>query len=238
MRGLTLELDALPSLREAVGAPDVDLAAAATLAELAGVDAVRLGVSPDMKPVREDDLRDTRRAARHLELRMPPAEALVRVALDVRPDAVLLAIDRREGRSAASPLDPRAGGAGGGLEAVVRALTDAGIAVGVLVAPTLDAVKGAHGTGVSRVELFTGTLVDLPADERQRELQGLGDAARLAAKLGLGLGVGGGLAYRSLPEVIRAAPAIERVAVGRAALTRAVLVGLDRALRDLRALLA
>ena len=72
------------------------------------MDAVRLGVNPDLKPVREEDLRDTRRAARRLELRMPPLESLVRVALDVRPDAVLLASDRREGRSAASPLDFRA----------------------------------------------------------------------------------------------------------------------------------
>lgn len=236
MRGLTLELDALPSLREAVGAPDVDLAAAATLAELAGVDAVRLGVGADLKPVSEDDLRDTRRAARHLELRMPPVEPLLRVALDVRPDAVLLAADRREGRSAASPLDLRQ--AGSALGPVIRGLAEAGIAVAALVAPTLEAVKGAHGVGVTRVELYTGVLVDLPAVERRRELQQLGDAARLAAKLGLGLGVGGGLGYRSLREVIQAAPAVERVAVGRAAVTRSLLVGLDRALRDLRALLA
>ena len=112
MRSLTLELDALPSLRDAMAATDVDLPAAATLAELAGVDAVRLGVNPDLKPVREEDLRDTRRAARRLELRMPPLESLVRVALDVRPDAVLLASDRREGRTAASPLDFRSGAGG------------------------------------------------------------------------------------------------------------------------------
>ncbi len=237
MRSLTLELDALPSLREAMAATDVDLPAAATLAELAGVDAVRLGVNPDLKPVREEDLRDTRRAARRLELRMPPVESLVRVALDVRPDAVLLASDRREGRTAASPLDFRAG-AGGGLAQVIRALGDAGVGVSALVAPTLDAVKSAHGSGVAQVELYTGALVDLPPAERRTALKQLGDAARLASKLQLGLGLAGGLGYRTLPEVIQAAPAAERIAVGRAALTRSLLVGLDRALRDLRALMA
>jgi pyridoxine 5-phosphate synthase len=235
MRSLTLELDALPSLRDAMAANDVDLPAAATLADLAGVDAVRLGVNPDWKPVREEDLRDTRRAARRLELRMPPLESLVRVALDVRPDAVLLASDRREGRIAASPLDFRSGP---GLPGVIRAFADVGIAVSVLVAPSLDAVKSAHGSGVSHVELYTGALVDLPPAERRTALKQLGDAARLAAKLQLGLGLAGGLGYRTLPEVIEAAPAAERIAVGRAALTRAVLVGLDRALRDLRALVA
>jgi pyridoxine 5-phosphate synthase len=235
MRSLILELDALPSLRDAMAANEVDLPAASTLAELAGVDAVRLGVNPDLKPVREEDLRDTRRAARRLELRMSPLESLVRVALDVRPNAVLLASDRREGRVAASPLDFRSGA--GGLSAILRTLADAGIGVGALVAPTIDAVKTAHANGLMHVELYTGALVDLPANERRKALDALGDAARLASKLGLGLGLAGGLGYRSLPEVIQAAPAAERVAVGRAALTRAMLVGLDRALRDMRALL-
>jgi pyridoxine 5-phosphate synthase len=235
MRTLTLELDALPSLRDAMAANDVDLAAASTLAELAGVDAVRLGVNEDLKPVREEDLRDTRRAARRLELRMPPLESLVRVALDVRPNSVLLASDRREGRVAASPLDFRSGV--GGLSSVLRTLADAGIGAAALVAPTLEAVKTAHGHGLAHVELYTGALVDLPGAERRKAFDALGDAARLAAKLGLGLGLAGGLGYRTLPEVIQAAPAADRVAVGRAALTRAMLVGLDRALRDMRALL-
>ncbi|TMA31479.1 MAG: pyridoxine 5'-phosphate synthase [Deltaproteobacteria bacterium] len=236
MRSLTVELDALPSLRDAMGAMDVDLAAAAALAELAGAHAVRLGVNPDLKPVCEEDLRDTRRAARRFELRMPPLESLVRVALDARPDAVLLASDRRDGRSAAGPLDFRTGAAG--LTGVMRAFADAGIGVAALVAPTLDAVKTAHASGVSQVELYTGALVDLPPAERSSALKQLGDAARLAAKLQLGLGLAGGLGYRTLPEVIQAAPAAERIAVGRAAVMRAMLVGLDRALRDLRALLA
>lgn len=236
MRGLVLELDALPSLREATEASEVDLAAAATLAELAGVHAVRLGVSLDLKPVREEDLHDARRAARRLELRMAPVDALARIALDVRPESVLLAADRREGRSAASPLDFRHGADGVG--AVIRTLGEAGIGVAALVAPSLDAVKAAHAAGVGQVELYTGALVDLPRPARARELESLGDAARLAAKLGLGVGLGGGLGFRSLPEMIEAAPAVERVAVGRAALSRSMLVGLDRTLRDLRALLA
>ena len=234
MRSLTLELDALPSLRDAMSANDVDLPAAATLAELAGVDAVRLGVNTDLKPVREEDLRDTRRAARRLELRMAPLESLVRVALDVRPDAVLLASDRREGRTAASPLDFRGAG---GLPSILRTLEEAGIGIAALVAPTLDAVKTAHAHGIDQVELYTGALVDLPANERRNALKQLGDAARLASKLGLGLGLAGGLGYRTLVEVVQAAPAAERIAIGRAALTRAMLVGLDRALRDMQTLL-
>jgi pyridoxine 5-phosphate synthase len=236
MRSLILELDALPILREAMSASEVDLPAAATLAELAGVDAVRLGVTPDLKPVREEDLQDMRRAARRLELRMPPSETLLAVALETRPDRVLLAADAREGRAAAAPLDLRADIPA--LAALTRALSDAGIAVHALVPPALDAVKRVHAEGLSGVELYTGAIVDLPRAERASALVELSDAVRLAAKLKLRVGLGGGLGYRTAPELLEAAPAAERVAIGRAALSRAVLVGLDQALRDLRALLA
>jgi pyridoxine 5-phosphate synthase len=236
MRTLILELDGLPSLREAMAASDIDLPAAATLAELAGVDAVRLGVNPDLKPVREEDVRDARFAARRLELRMPPAESLLKVALDVRPDRVLLATDGREGRPAAAPLDLRVRVPE--LGPVVRTLVDAGIPVAALVAPRIDAVKKAHAEGLSGIELFTGALVDLPAQERRSELEQLGDATRLASKLHLSTASDRlrGDAASNLRRARAVGVAIEgeRWRAPRAG----VLVGLDRALRDLRALVA
>jgi pyridoxine 5-phosphate synthase len=235
MRRLTLALDALPGLREATHS-DVDLSAAATLAELAGVDAVRLGVSEDQKPVRAEDVFEARRAARALELRMPPSQGLLKLALEARPDRVLLAADGRDGRSPAGPLDLRRRSLP--LGPVVRVLAEAGIPVTALIAPDLDAVKAAHAENLTSVELFTGSLVDLPGPERAAELEKLSDAVRMAAKLRMAVGIGGGLSYRNLGEVLEAAPAAGRVAVGRAAMARAVLVGLDRALRDLRSLVA
>jgi pyridoxine 5-phosphate synthase len=233
-RRLIVALDGLPSLRDATASPDVDLAAAATLAELAGVDAVRLGANEDLKPVREEDLLEARRAVRCLELRMPPSPPLVRVALGVRPDRVLLSAEGGDGRSPSGPVDLR--GRPQSVEAAVRALGEAGIPVAAVVATDLEAVKQAHGAGVGAVELYTGAIVDLPGSDRLAALQRLADAARLASKLRLGIGAGGGLGYRSLGEVLAASPALESVAVGRAAVARAMLVGMDRAVRDLRAL--
>lgn len=233
MRALIIELDALPSLREATSAADIDLPAAATLAELAGVDAVRLGANPDRKPVREEDLRDTRRAARRLELRMTANETLLGLALELRPDRVLLARDSHEGVAASAPLDLRA--ATPGMAPVLRSLKEAGIPAHALVSPTLDAVKRVHADGVAGVELYTGALIDLPASEREVACVALGDAARLAAKLDLAVGLSGGLSYRNIGEVLDAAPSVSRVAIGRSALARALLVGIDQAMRDLRA---
>jgi pyridoxine 5-phosphate synthase len=193
MRGLTLALDALPSLRDATSSNDIDLAAA-----------------------------------------MPPSQSLLRVALETRPDRVVLAAQGRDGRSPAGPLEFK--GRSLPVGPVLRALAEAGIPPVTLVAPEIEAVKAVHAEGVGGVEFFTGAIVDLPATERRRELERLADAVRLAAKLRLAIGLGGGLGYRTLREVLEAAPAAERVVVGRAALARAMLVGLDRALRDLRGL--
>jgi len=236
VRRLTLTLDSLPILRSAAGARDVDLAVAATIAELAAVDAVRLGVNEGLSPVSEQDVRDVRRAVQSFELALSVSPALVKVAMEALPDRVLLAAQGGEGALPSLPID--FGGRGVSLAPMVRSLADSGIPVSALVKPELEAVKAAHNEGVDGVELFTGAIVDLPPADRARELERFGDAARLASKLRMHVTAGGGLGYRSLAEVVETAPSLSSLSVGRAAVARSVLVGLDRALRDLRALVA
>jgi len=232
MRLLTLSLDALVALRDATEGDQPDLAAAATVAELVGADFVRIGVTEEMRPVREADLRAVRRAAAALELRMAPVPALVKVALETQPERLLLASEGRKGRVTSGPLDFRAWGAA--LPPVVRTLHEAGLQVAVRISPDLESVKAAHAADLTAVEFFTGALVDLPEAERRADLDRLADATRLAAKLRLSVGIGGGLGMRDLAGLFAAAPAVQGVAVGRSLISRAVLVGLDRAVRDFR----
>ena len=231
MRQLTISLNALAALRDAAAVP-VDLNAAAKLAELAGADALRLGINVDLSPVREEDVQELRRAVSEFELCMPANQSLLKVALEAQPDRVLLVAEGGAGRGGSRPLDLR--GRSVALGPTVRALGEAGISVVAVVTPDLESVKIVHAEGVTGIELFTGSIVDLPHPERAAELERLGDAVRLAAKLRMTIGIGGGLGFRTLREVLEAAPAAQRVAVGRAALSRALLCGLDRALRDLR----
>ena len=95
------------TLRETRAGGGADAAAAATLAELAGADAVRLGVGEDGRPVREADLRETSPRGAALELRIAPTPSLAKVALEVRPARVVLA---SEGRAGPGPLDLRLAG--------------------------------------------------------------------------------------------------------------------------------
>jgi pyridoxine 5-phosphate synthase len=227
MRRLVLDLDGLARLREIAFGPS--LPAAAALANVAGADAVRLGLSEELQTVSERDLREVAAAGAALELRMAPIPSLVKAALEARPVRVLLASGQG---GAVLPLDFRAWS--NVLAPTLRTLAEAGLASVALVGPDLAHVKAAHAVGARGVELYTGALVDLPLAERAEALARLGDAARLAAKLRLEVGLGGRLDEHSLGPVLEAAPIATSVAVGRAFVRRAALVGVDRATRDLR----
>ena len=227
-RTLGVSFDALVGAGAGARLP-ARLTAAAALADLAGADRIRIGVREDLAPVGAAELRDLRRAARQLELRIAPVPALVKCALEARPERVLLAAEPPVGLPAA-PLDVAAWSAG--LASVLRTLREAAIEPVLLVAPTLDAVKAARAVEASAVELSTAALVDLPPRERRDALVGLGDAARLASKLRLCAGVGGGLDLAALAGVLEAAPVLEWVSAGRGLVERALLVGLERAVRD------
>jgi pyridoxine 5-phosphate synthase len=229
---VVLSLDSWPALREFAGDGRSELMAAVGLAELAGVDALRLSINEDLQPVRESDVDALRRAARHIELRMPISQTLLKVPLETRPDRVVLVGDLHEAVGHAPPVDARI--AASGLGSVMRSLDEAGIKTTVRVAPDLDAVRAVHAEGVTDIELFTGHLVDLPENERRGALVALGDAARLASKLRLGIAVAGGLDDRNAREVLDAAAGTSRIVFGRGLARRALLVGLDRAVRDFR----
>ncbi len=235
MRGLTLGLDSLAALRDATQSESAGLTAAATVAELAGVHALRVGIDEDLQPVRERDVVELRRAARVLELRMPPLQGLLKVALEARPDCVVLCAGGGDGPGSAGPIDVR--GRDAGMVPLLRTLEEAGIPVKAMVTPGLEPVKAAHGIGVGGVEFYTGSTVDLPSAERRAQLETLGDAVRLASKLRMEIGIAGSLGYHSIVEVLESAPAAERIVVGREIVRRAILVGLDRAIRDFQSLI-
>jgi pyridoxine 5-phosphate synthase len=210
--GLVFVLDALYALRDVAPSPELDPVAALKLAELAGVDAVRISGQ------REGDAVEVRRVARCLELAIESSPAGLKAALEVRPDRVLLV------ELATAP--------------VLRQLEEAGIPAWARVNADVDAVKAAHTAGVAGVEFHTANAVDLPDGARAAALEALADASRLAAKLRLPVSLGGGLDWRSLRPFAQRVGALERVAVGRALVARAVLVGIQRALEDLRSRLS
>jgi pyridoxine 5-phosphate synthase len=236
IRSLVVDLDAAAALREIARCGEPRLAAIALAAEMSGADAVRLSANEALRPVRESDLHDVRRVVRQLELRLAPTPSLLKLALEVRPDRVVLASEPTRDRLDAAPLDAAA--LRHALPPAARALREAGIPVWVRIAPEPESVKLARGTEIAGVELSSVGTIDLPDSERATALERFGDAARLASKLRLPIGVAGGLEAGRVRTIVLAAPILERVVVGRALVGRALLVGIERAVRELRAELA
>ncbi len=233
MRGLVVSLDAPAALRDSGGRAEPRLVTLAMAAELAGADGVRVGVNEGLRPIRESDLHDLRRIARHLELRLAPTPSLLKLALEVRPERVVLAAEPLRGSFESAPLEPSV--LRGQVQSAARALREAGLTTWARIAPDLEAVKAARAAEVDAVELHTLALVDLPDSERSAALERFADAARLGAKLRLPVHAAGALDGRMLRALLAAAPIVEGVAIGREWTARALLVGVERALRDLRA---
>jgi len=152
---------------------------------------VRLSANEALRPVSEGDLYDVRRVVRQLELRLAPTPSLLKLALELRPDRVVLASEPTQSRLDAAPLDSAA--LRHALPPAARALREAGIPVWVRIAPEPESVKLARGAEIAGVELSSVGTVDLPESERAAALERFGDAARLAAKLRLPIGVAGRL---------------------------------------------
>ncbi|RIL04727.1 MAG: hypothetical protein DCC71_13070 [Proteobacteria bacterium] len=232
MRALIVDCEAAAALREAGAIGEPRLAGIALAAELAGADAVRVAANEALRPIRENDLHDVRRVVRSLEMRVAPTPSLLKLALEVRPDRVVLSSEPTGSKLVSAPLEAAALRSAAPL--AVRALREAGIPAWVRIAPDPEAVKLARAADVSGVEFAAAGAVDLPETERGEAFERIGDAARIAAKLRLPVSVAGALAPGRLGALLAAAPAIERVVLGRALLARALFVGIERAVREVR----
>ena len=161
---------------------------------------------------------------------------MVKVAYDVKPDMATLVPERREELTTEGGLDLV--GQRDQVRKVVRTLRDAEIVASLFIDPDVEQVRAAHKMDAQRVELHTGRYCDARSPkDRARELARLVDAAKVAAKLGLGVAAGHGLSYDNVAPVVAIAE-VDELNIGHALVARAVFVGLDRAVRDMKAAIA
>jgi len=233
---LGVNVDHVATLRQVRRAPYPDPVAASVMAELAGADQITIHLREDRRHIQERDLQVLRKTVTtRLNLEMAVAQEMLRIAYEVKPDMVTLVPERREELTTEGGLD-----AVGGREAVrkaVKTLHDADIVVSLFIDPDLDQVKAAHRAEADAVELHTGRYCDARlASDRRRELDRIVDACKAAAKLGLKVAAGHGLNYQNVLPVA-AIPEIEELNIGHAIVAHAVLVGMERAVREMKELL-
>ena len=232
MARLGVNIDHVATVRQARGGTEPDPVAAAALAELAGADGITIHLREDRRHIQDRDLRLLRQTVQsRLNLEMAATEEMIGIALAVKPDMVTLVPEKRQELTTEGGLDVRIHLEA--LRAAVAKLQDGGLAVSLFVDPDPDQIKAADKAGADYVEIHTGTFAEARSWQQERaELDKIENAVRLATKLGLGVNAGHGLNYANIKKMTTV-KGIEEYNIGHAIISRAVLVGLERAVREM-----
>jgi pyridoxine 5-phosphate synthase len=233
---LEVNVDHVATLRQARLIDEPDPVTAASLAELAGADGIIVHLREDRRHIQDRDLRLLRETVKtRLNLEMGATQEMLAIATDVKPDLVTLVPEKRQELTTE-----------GGLEVVrnrnflqdyVRQLKEGGLRVSLFVDPVEAQLDAAKEVGAEWVELHTGTYADaLTRTEATRLFQELLNAARHARSLGLKVKCGHGLNYRNI-KPFRGREEFSEYSIGHAIISRAVLVGIERAVREMIALI-
>ena len=236
MPRLSVNVDHIATLRQARRGAEPDPVAAAVLADLAGAEGIIVHLREDRRHIQDRDLRLLRQTVQtKLNLEMAATDEMQRIALEVKPEITTLVPEKREELTTE-----------GGLEVASRIaffteyigrIKQGNISVSLFVDPDDQQIAASKKAGADWVEVHTGAYANARTDrDRAREFDKIVEAAKLAASLGLRVGAGHGLNYVNVKPIARI-PEVEELNIGHSIISRASLVGLERAVREMIALL-
>jgi pyridoxine 5-phosphate synthase len=234
---LGVNVDHVATVRQARRGREPDPVAAAAAAELGGADQITIHLREDRRHIQERDLRVLRETAKTpVNLELALAEEVLDICLAVRPDQATLVPERRQEVTTEGGLDIV-----GQLAAVKKAverLRGAGIKASIFIDPDEAQVEASQKAGADSVELHTGAFSHAwIAHDWEKERARLEKAGKRATDLGLGFFAGHGLDYTNI-QVVRDLPGLAEVNIGHAIISRAIFVGLETAVRQMKELLA
>ena len=235
MPELGVNIDHVATVRQARKTYEPDPVWAAALAELGGADGITIHLREDRRHIQDRDLRLLRQTVTvKLNLELACNREVVDIACDVLPEQATLVPERREEVTTEGGLD-----AVGGRDAVKRTvdqLQQAGIAVSLFLDPDIPQIELAADVGAEAVELHTGQYALAKGPAQQDELVKLVEAGRRVCQLGMKLHAGHGLNYQNVVPVARIESMWE-LNIGHSIVARAVMVGMERAVREMKMLL-
>lgn len=234
---LGVNIDHVATVRQARKTFEPDPVTAAALATLGGAEIITCHLREDRRHFQDRDLYLCKETVfSKLNLEMATAPAVVRMAHKVKPDQVTLVPEKRQEVTTEGGLNVVKGGKS--LAKVVTGLKRKGIIVSLFIGPDEDQIKAAAAGGADAVELHTGAYANARNERAAaRQLRILARAVDQAAKLGLSVNAGHGLTYinvRGIMETIE----VEELHIGHSIIARAVMVGLERAAREMCDLIA
>lgn len=233
---LAVNIDHFATLREARRAAEPEPVLVALLAEQAGAAGIVCHIRGDRRHIKERDLRLLRGAVKtKLNIEMAATEEMRAIALEIRPDVVSLVPERPEELTTEGGLKVAANRKALGPH--VEALARAGIRTSIFIDTNPEELGAAREIGVDLVEINTGPYADLKdGPARDQALAAVRRAAEFGREIGLEVHGGHGLDYRNAGPIV-AIPEIEELSIGFAIVARAAVVGIERAVLDMLALL-
>ncbi|MBM3993476.1 MAG: pyridoxine 5'-phosphate synthase [Planctomycetes bacterium] len=230
---LGVNIDHVATLRQARRALEPDPVHAAVLAILGGADGITIHLREDRRHINDRDVRLLRQTVTTLlNLELSVADEIVTIACDVKPDQATLVPEKREEVTTEGGLDVIAHQAA--VAKAMKRLHKAGIGVSLFVDPDLAQIELSKKLGAKAVEIQTARYSEAKSEaDRLKELNLLQESTAFAKSLGLHVHMGHGLNYCNVAAIAQI-PGVEELNIGHSIVSRALLVGMERAVREMK----
>ncbi|KJR42552.1 Pyridoxine 5'-phosphate synthase [Candidatus Magnetoovum chiemensis] len=235
---LSVNVDHIATLRQARLGAEPDPVTAAALAILGGADGITAHLREDRRHVNDKDIARLREIALNIDfnLEMAATEEMIQIALEIKPDSVTLVPEKRQELTTEGGLDVAAN-----FERICEAvekLNASNIPVSLFINPTEEDVETSKKTGANIVEIHTGVYSNSKTVlQKQQELDKITIAVQKAKSLGLQANAGHGLNYSNV-RAIASISYISGLYIGHSIVSRAALVGMEKAVRQMKELIS
>jgi len=229
-----VNVDHVATLRQARLGSDPDPVMAATLAILGGADGITIHLREDRRHINDRDLDMLRKVVPvELNLEMAATDEMIRIALRSLPDLVTLVPEKRLELTTEGGINMHS--SRNRLRKAIRMLKGKGIKTSLFINPHPDDIDISKEVGADMIEVHTGCYANAKGDMQERELVKVMKALQRAVSLGLSANAGHGLNYHNVSRIAES-DGIRGLYIGHSIISRAVLVGMERAVREMKVL--
>jgi len=234
---LCVNIDHVATIRQARKGETPSLVEAAQIAETAGADGITVHLREDRRHIQDDDLPALKKIVKgRLTLEMAPSKDILKIAAEIKPQLLTIVPEKREelttegGLNVLENMDS--------LKSFLNEVKASSLEASLFIEPELQTIKAAYDVGARRIELHTGKYANCPVSsyEAAEELAKIKTAAEFAHSLGFIVNAGHGLNLQNLPAIL-AITHLRELHIGHSIVARAVLVGLEEAVKEVKSLI-
>lgn len=236
MAKLAVNVDHVATLRQARKSRYPEPVAAAIAAETGNADGIVVHLREDRRHINERDVRLLKKIVQtKLILEMAATNEMIGIAIDIKPDSITLVSEKRQELTTEGGFDIVTHK--DSLRETIASLKNAGIQICIFIDPDIDQIKTAHMLDADAIEIHTGSFCDAKTKSQSKnEFYKIVDAIKFASKLKLKVNAGHGICYNTI-KAFKGLEEINEFSIGHSIVSRALLTGMEKAVRDMKQLI-